>query len=224
MRAIPGIGVLAAMFCATTMAGAAEIRGQYLESRTCDVYTGPCFANGEMALDGKEAVMAWKVEEGSWQGISLEGLSVALVVKAENTLGYDGVFEQDPGHIESVVLVDEAASDEQAEALVAFVTEAAVDYTHDIREIVRTGIEMDNDYYNMAGNFRAGHLAEIETRALQKGDCVCSNEAVFYQPLVDDVYQAAPAYSLTHSYQGDSLSGRWKDNNSRSAFLATFRR
>lgn len=224
MRAMLGIGALAAMLCATTLAGAAEIRGQYLESRTCDVYTGPCFANGQMALDGKEAVMAWKVEEGSWQGVSLEGLSVALVVKAENTLGYDGVFVQDPGHIESVVLVDEEASDEQADALVAFVQETAADYTSDLKEVVRTKMEMENDYYNMAGSLKAGHLAEIETRALVKGDCVCSNEAVFYQPLVGDVYQAEPAYSLTHAYQGDSLSGRWKDNNSRSAFLATFRR
>ena len=224
MRTLLAIGVLAMMVSASTTAHAAEIRGQYLESRTCDIYTGPCFANAEMALDGKEAVMAWKVEEGGWRGVSLTGLSVAVVVKAESTLGYDGIFAQNPGEIESVILVDEDATDRQSEALVAFVMEAAEEYTGDVQRVVRTSMEMENDYYSMASSFKAGRLAQIETRGMRSTDCVCTNEAVFYQPLVSDVYQATPAYALTHSYRGKDLSGRWTDNNSRSAFLATFRR
>lgn len=224
MRAIPGICALAVTVCGATLAGAAEIRGQYLESRTCDVYTGPCFANAEAVLEGREAVMAWKVEEGGWQGVSLAGLSVAVVLKAEGTIGTNGIFEQDPGHIQSVVLVDDNATPEQEDALVAFVTETAAQYTGDLKEVVRTPMEMENDYYSMACRFKAGRLAEIETRALKAGDCVCSNEEVAYLPLVADVKQATPAYALTQSYQGDSLSARWRDHNSRSAFLATFRR
>jgi len=202
----------------------AEIRGQYIESRTCDVYTGPCFANAEMALAGKEAVMAWKVEEGGWNGTSLDGLSVALVVKADNTLGDTGVFEQDPGHVESVILVDEQATDEQASALEAFVRDAAAKYTADVKQVARTPIELDNDYYAMEGTLKAGKLARIETRKLAKGDCICTNEQVFYQPLVDDLQQATPAYSLKQSYAGKDLSGKWDYNNTRSAFLATFRK
>ena len=71
---------------------AGTITGEYLEARTCDVYTGPCFANAEMGLAGKEAVMAWKIEKGTWKDVSINGLGVALVVKAEGTLGSDGVF------------------------------------------------------------------------------------------------------------------------------------
>jgi len=44
---------------------AATIVGDYLEARTADVYTGPCFANGEMSLDGEEAMMAWRVRRGA---------------------------------------------------------------------------------------------------------------------------------------------------------------
>jgi ATP-dependent DNA ligase len=69
-----------------------QIRGQYLEARTCDVFTGPCFANGEMGMAGKEAVLGWKVSDGSWNGVPLSGLTVALVLKGDNTLGDDGVF------------------------------------------------------------------------------------------------------------------------------------
>jgi hypothetical protein len=214
----------AALLVSAGAAPAAEIRGQYLESRTCDVYTGPCFANAEMALAGKEAVMAWKVEEGGWNGASLNGLSVALVIKAESTLGYDGVFEQDPGHIQSVIVVDERATPEQHDALVEFVKATASDYTADVRKVEKAPIQLDNDYYKMEGTLKAGKLAEIQTRKLAKGDCVCTNEQVYYQPLVTDVYQAQPAYAVTQSYQGKGLGAKWESHNTRSAFLATFRK
>ena len=37
------------------------ISGDYLEVRSCDVYTGPCFANAEMNLTGKEGMLLWSV-------------------------------------------------------------------------------------------------------------------------------------------------------------------
>jgi hypothetical protein len=201
----------------------AEIRGQYLEARTCDVYTGPCFANAEMTQAGKEALLAWKVEEGAWNGTSLSGLSVALVLKADGTLGDDGVFTENAGHVSSVILVDDRATDEQQQALVAFVKDSAAKYTADVKQVQQAPISLENDYYTMEGVLKAGNLAEIRTRKMARGDCVCSNEQIFYQPLTE-VYQATPAYSLTQSYTGKALDRKWTQNNSRSAFLATFRK
>src|SRR5713101_4802640 len=68
-------------------ARAAEIQGDYLETRSADVWTGPCFANSETGLVGREAIMAWRVDRGTWKGVSLDGLSVVGVVKASATLG-----------------------------------------------------------------------------------------------------------------------------------------
>ena len=73
-------------------AHAAQITGEYLEARTCNVYTGPCFANAELSLTGKEALMAWKVDKGTWNNVNLDGLGAALILHAEGTLGYDGTF------------------------------------------------------------------------------------------------------------------------------------
>lgn len=222
MRLPSALAACGLMLCSSILS-AAEIRGQYLESRTCDIYTGPCFANAEMTLAGKEAVLAWKVEEGSWAGAELAGLSVALVVKANGTLGTDGVFADSVTETSAVILVDDQATEAQQSALVAFVKEAAQDYTGNVAKIERTSIKMDNDYRTMQGSLKAGRLAEIKTRKLDKGDCICTNEAVFYEPLVD-VQQATPAYSLKQSYSGKNLGGKWDYNNTRSAFLATFRR
>ena len=77
----------------SSAAQAATITGEYLEARTCDVYTGPCFANAEMELAGKEALMAWKVDKGTWKGVKLDGLGVAVVVNAQGTIGFDGCGE-----------------------------------------------------------------------------------------------------------------------------------
>jgi hypothetical protein len=221
MRSTHLLAATALLWTAGAFAG--DIRGQYLEARTCDVYTGPCFANAEMGLAGKEALLAWKVEQGRWDGTPLDGLHVALVIKAENTLGEDGVFPQDPGKVDAVMLVDEQATTEQEQALVAFVKDSAPQYTGNVEKVVRAPMEMQHDYYTAAGSFQAGKFARIETRGLTDGDCVCTNEQVFYQPLTAVDY-ATPAYSLTQSFTGPGLDSKWEYHNTRSSFLATFER
>ena len=66
---------------------AQQIRGDYIETRSADVYTGSCFANGEVNLVGNEAILAWHVQSGSWDGMQLDGLTVAAAVRARATLG-----------------------------------------------------------------------------------------------------------------------------------------
>src|SRR5437867_8700046 len=71
--------VLFLMFL-SIVASAQQIRGDHLETRSADVYTGQCFANGEVNLVGNEAILAWHVQSGSWDGVPLEGLTVAAAV------------------------------------------------------------------------------------------------------------------------------------------------
>lgn len=221
---IPALAALLTVFLSgQTAVHAIEIRGQYLESRTCDVYTGPCFANGEMGLVGKEAVMAWRVDEGGWNGTSLEGLGVAVVAKAEGTLGEDGIFPMQAGHIKSVILVDEQATTEQELALISFAKEAARKYTQDVTSIERVPLKLENDHHSVEGVFQAGDLAEIHTRKLAGNDCICTNEEIYFQPLTD-VYYATPAYTLKQKYLGEGLNCRWNNAGSRSAFMAIFKK
>jgi len=223
MRSMHLLTAALVLLSAVSTGLAAEITGEYLEARTCDVYTGPCFANAEMELAGKEALLAWKVDQGSWKGVSLDGLGVALVVNSQGTLGYDGVFPMKAGKIKSVILVDEKATSEQHEALVAFVKETAKEILGTVMKIQSVPLTLTNDHLEGRGVFKAGKLAKIETRALQMCDCICTNEIIFYQPLTD-VDNFSPAYLNTLSYRGEGLNNKWTTNNLRSAFLATFRR
>src|ERR687890_2311488 len=78
---------LAGSLMAAGLQNRTHLRGDYIEARTADVYTGPCFANSEVDLVGNLAVFGWKVEQGQFEGVNLDGLSVVGVVKAANTLG-----------------------------------------------------------------------------------------------------------------------------------------
>lgn len=203
-------------------ASAAQIRGEYLEARTCDVYTGPCFANAEMDLSGKEAVMAWRVESGQWNDVDVAGLNVALVLNADNTIGSDGIFAMKARKFRSVVLVDQRANRSQRDALVAFVRDTTGKLSTDVVDVQQVPMKLENDHLSGKGLFEAGKFARIETRGLKKGDCVCTNESVYYQPLAK-VKDFSPAYSETVSFQGSGLDSRFTTHNIRSAFLATFR-
>ncbi|MEI8382984.1 MAG: DUF1326 domain-containing protein [Planctomycetota bacterium] len=214
---------VAVVLQSVSFATAAQMTGEYLEARTCDVYTGPCFANAEMDLAGKEAVMAWKVDKGTWNNVNLDGMSVALVAVSEKTMGSSPYFKMRAGKINSVILVDERASSTQRDALVSFVKETVKELTTNIQKVIAAPIELVNDHEAGKGRFTAGNLARIETRALGKGDCVCSNEQVFYDPL-SPVKNSQPALASTLSYTGEGFDRTWTTHGQRSAFLATFRR
>src|SRR5438093_7782962 len=105
---------LAALTAFASTQLAPTISGDYLEVRSCDVYTGPCFANAEMNLSGKEGILVWSVREGSWNGTSLGGLSVIAVVCTDGTMG-DLRYQPRAG--KAVLIIDEKADAQQREAL-----------------------------------------------------------------------------------------------------------
>src|ERR1051326_1256133 len=74
-------------FAADNFSPAVGIRGSYIEARTADVYTGPCVANGEAEQVGREAILGWRIDGGSWKGVDLAGLSVVGVIHSVHTLG-----------------------------------------------------------------------------------------------------------------------------------------
>jgi hypothetical protein len=217
---------LLSTFCAlaalvvTTSATAGDLKGDYLETRTCDVYTGPCFANGQVGLTGKDAIMAWSIDRGSYEGVSLAGLKVVVVTTASDTLGFGGTLNFNADSIRSIVIVDQAANSRQREALAHFAMQYA-SHAGDIVKIVTAPIDMTADHFESVGRLSAGSYAEILTRKLGTGDCVCSNEKTFYPPLCD-VKNATAAFTVQGSFSGPGLGTHWSNTNTRSAFLASF--
>jgi hypothetical protein len=205
---------------AASVAAAGELKGDYLETRTCDVYTGPCFANGQSGLVGQDAIMAWSIDRGTYEDVNLAGLKVVVVVNASDTLGFGGTLAMYPEPIKSVIIVDEKATPRQREALVQFATVNAK-HSGEVVRVTSAPIEMSLDHFAVVGILKAGKHAEIVTRKLTKGDCVCTNEVTFYPPL-NDVKNAVPAFTVAGSFTGRGLGTRWSNHESRSSFLASF--
>src|SRR5689334_14869583 len=72
MKFICAFGLFAASVSFAAGLPVRNISGNYMEARTADTYTGPCFANGEVDINGKEAVFGWKINNGSWKGVDLK--------------------------------------------------------------------------------------------------------------------------------------------------------
>ena len=197
------------------------IRGDYLETRSADVYTGQCFANGEVNLVGNEAILAWHVRSGSWDGVSLEGLTVAAAVRANGTLG--DPYES-PYPAKAVLLVDDQASAQQRVALVHFAQHMGGELLKNVAQVIPTQMELVvNAEHHGAAMLRAGRFATIQTRGIGDKDHLCGNEVTFYSPLTETTH-SMPAVALTDSYSGPGLGASWDLHGKRSAFVGTFAR
>ncbi len=193
------------------------VTGRYVEARTADVYTGPCFGNSEVNLTGKEAVLGWQVESGFWEGVSLDDLGVAAVVRSESTLG-------DP-HTEltgarALLVVDERASAEQQEALVAMARELTGSLLDEVVDVVSGSVGVALGHHG-GGELVAGDIALVRSRSLHEGDHLCGNETVFYPPLAASA-DAHPGVAIEHSYSGSQLGATWSSPDKRSTFAGRF--
>jgi hypothetical protein len=197
------------------------VSGNYMEARTADVYTGPCFANGEVEINGKEAIFGWKINNGAWKGVSLAGLGVVGVVRTEHTLGD---VHRPVNRATAVLIVDSRANAEQRAALVSFARSQAPDLLTNVVEVKSAPIELtvqNGNIHGGAARLTAGSLAEVSTRAMTEADHTCGNEDIFYPPLAK-LDHVMPAYALENSYKGDGLDETWSVRFRRSSFVGTF--
>src|ERR1019366_3547929 len=222
---------LVALLSISSLSFAQQIRGDYIESRSADVYVAQCFANGETGLNGKQALLAWKIDSGSWNGVNLDGLQVAGAVTANATLG-DPYGDPYPAKV--VMMVDDRATPAQSAALISFALhEGGQLFDHVISvkavpmeiEVPDAAIAMAHVHGSGGGAhaiFRAGNLARIETRSLNDNDHICGNETTYYPPLTT-VDRATPAVAVNDEFRGEGLNTDWASHGKRSAYIAHFR-
>ena len=207
------------------------IKGQYLETRSADVYTGQCFANGEMNLAGDEAILAWHVTEGKWDGVAVNGLTVGAAVKAHATLGDPYA---NPYPAKAVLFVDKQASPAQRQALINFAQEMGGELLRHVVRVVDVPVDMEilhaksthtsqvgMEQHSTRARLQAGELVTVETRPIGDKDHLCGNESTFYPPLPATTH-AMPAVAVTDQYTGNDLDASWELHDKRSAFVGTF--
>lgn len=204
---------------ASPLSGADRVSGTYVEARTCQVYTGPCFANGEVGSAGKNAIMTWNIEDGTFGGVDLAGQSVAVVVKTSHTLGFKGL--DDAATKKAVVIVDSDADAAKATALRDFVLSQTGLTDKQIVGDLRTEISLEFDLEQLTATVDVGKFGRLETRKARKEDCICSNESAYYPPLTS-LNGFVPGVTIEGEVSARQLGTRWSIPDSRTAYLGTF--
>lgn len=199
----------------------AKISGSYIEARNADVYTGACYANSEINIVGDLAVMGWKIDEGTMDGVSLKGLGIVGVIRATSTLG-DIANPVNP--TKSVLIVDEKATAMQRTALIKFARRMGGDLFADVVSVEVRPISLtfaNNNLHSVRAKLSAGELASIETRPIVSTDQICRHESTYYPPLTPTDHAMA-GYTLANTFTGKGLGTNWSMPEKRSAFVANF--
>jgi hypothetical protein len=216
MRILLALAVVVAL---AGVAPAAELTGRYVEARTCDVWTGACFANAEMNLTGHHAVLAWRFDKGQVGTVKLDGLGVVAIVEASDTLGLPQT-----GASKAVLLVDKQADTAQREALISLAKKLGGQLTANVIAVESSPIAINVGGCQEGGCAKVdAGVAKIETRCFKPQlDKACGHEDNFYPPLAKGV-DVKSAYVTDHTFVGKGLGKTWTDSQRRGAYVGSFK-
>ncbi len=189
------------------------VQGEYLEARSVSVYVGACHYGAEYVEGGREATLVWNIRQGTWKGVSLEGLTVVAVVTAKNNLAIDTKTRR------SVLYIDERATSEQRAALTALMTAKRSEV---LGEIVRT--ESAPIAFTKEGvkyDLRVGQVLTLSVSRYPCQNCTQPHQ-IWYKPL-EQLDTPIVGKSTSYSYQDKILSVTWNcGEDTNNVFVGNF--
>jgi hypothetical protein len=196
--------------------GGASISGSYVEARTAEVFTGACIMNGEAATTGREALLAWKVDRGSFNGVALNGLAVVAAVAGDANLGIREIGG-DTAQTRAAVFVDERATPAQRIALVSMAKHLSKGVVDTVVEITPTPIQFVDEGQAIRVSAKSLRLT-VEKEMTH--DQTCGGKQWFH-PL-STVDGAEMGTTSENAFSGAALGTKWSEPNKRSSFFGTF--
>src|SRR5436190_21089603 len=133
----------------TALMAGTSVTGKYVEARTAEVFTGGCIMSSEADTVGREAVLAWKVDRGSFNGIPLDGLSVVAALAGNRNLGIHEIGGE-RATVKSAVVVDERANAAQRIALVAMAQELSKGNVGTVVNVTAAPIQFNDSEHAVA--------------------------------------------------------------------------
>jgi hypothetical protein len=200
----------------STLLAGSSVTGKYVEARTAEVFTGGCIMSSEADTMGKQAVLAWKVDRGSYNGVSLDGLAVVAALSGDANLGIHEIGGV-RANVKSAVVVDERANAAQRIALVAMATDLAKGNVGTIVNVTSAPIQFSENEHGI--NVSTSQVRLDVSRHVDH-DPTCGSMQ-WFQPLAS-VTEATMTQTEEHSFTGNSLGTKWSAPNRRSSYIGTF--
>lgn len=215
---LAGAGMLAATcaaLAAATPAGtnAPKLAGEYVEARSCNVYTGACHANGELVTAGREAILAWQVDRGTYKGVRLDGLRAVAVMT-----GVDNLAQPDAQR-RTVLYVDARATGAQCKALAGALIDKYGAALGTVEAVKNAPVEFEHS--GMDYTVRVPGVAFLRTTRYACNECVMPH-AVWYAPFVP-LKSSIVARAAVNEFKGSPELGRtWRREDENSSFVGDF--
>jgi hypothetical protein len=217
MRRAITAAALAGLAAVSLGARGVSIRGAYVEARTAEVFAGGCIMNGEAATTGKEALLAWKVDQGSFEGVPLNGLSVVAAIAGDVNLGVHEIGG-DTADTRAAVFVDERATPTQRVALLAMAKRLSNGVVGKVVELTPATIQ----FVDAADAIRVSAKSVRLTVAKEMThDPTCGGKQWFH-PLSDIDGIAGMGTTTENAFSGTTLGTKWSDPNKHSSFFGAF--
>jgi len=196
--------------------GKGTVSGEYVEARTAEVFTGGCIMNSEAETMGRQALLAWKVDRGSFNGVAIDGLSIVAAVSGDRNLGMQEMGGEKPA-VRSALFVDERANGAQQLALVAMANQLSKGLVGTIVQVTPAPIAFTD--HGSEIQVTAGP-ASLDVNKHLTHDPTCGAMQWFH-PLAT-VDGATIGVAAEHTFTGSALGTKWSDPNKRSAFFGRF--
>ena len=189
-----------------------NVKGDYVEVRTASVFAGACHYNGEVTTTGRDAMMAWNVTSGRWNGVDLAGVRAIAVVSADDNLSNAQAGRR------SELIMDKSASHDQAVAMLEAIKSRYADALGQIISVRTAPINFKHE-----GKTYEVDSAEaaINVEAMPNDLCCRMPNLIWYSPLVS-IAQRKVGYTVKALYAGHTVSDNWERSGENSAFYGSF--
>ena len=198
-------------FVFSSQAENVSVRGDYVEVRTASVFAGACHYNGEVVTTGREAMMAWNVTSGKWQGVDLAGVRVMAIVSSDANLG-----EKNSARRSEVVI--DSPSRSQSLAILNAIKEKYAASLGNIVKVRNAPIKFVREGKTYAV---AADDATIDVEAMPNDLCCKMPNLVWYKPLVG-LENRKVGYTTNAVYSGNTVGEQWSRAGENSAFYGSF--
>jgi hypothetical protein len=196
-----------------------RVTGEYVEARTAEVFAGGCIMNSEAETLGRQAILAWRIASGAFDGVSLEGLNVAAAVAGDRNLGMREMGGEEPTAVKGIIIVDPRATAPQRDALVKLVRQLSNGLiTHVVRvDVAPVKFATSQNYVEVSV---PDNGIQLTVNKEMKHDPSCG-AMQWFKPFTK-LADAGLGVAEEHAFEGQGLNTKWSAPNKRSAFFGTF--
>ena len=196
-----------------------RVTGDYVEARTAEVFAGGCIMNSEAETAGRQAVLAWRITSGRFDGQTLDGLVVTAAVAGDRNLGMREMGGEAPQSVNAIITVDDRATPAQQAALAALAQELSGGL---ITNVVR--VDVAPVRFETRGDTVDVSAADVLRLTVTKGlvhDPSCG-AMQWFKPFSTQLTQSAMGTADAHAFSGQGLGSKWSAPHKKSAFYGTF--